>query len=423
MLGRFGGYEITGAIGYGGMGIVLKGLDASLNRYVAIKVLSPHLAASGPARRRFAREAQAAAAVVHENVVAIHGVAESGGLPFFVMPYIRGNSLQKRLDEHGALATAEVLRIGMQTALGLAAAHAQGLVHRDIKPANVLLADGVERVQITDFGLARAVDDASLTRTGMIAGTPQYMSPEQARGELVDARSDLFSLGSLMYAMCTGRPPFRAETSLGVLQRISDSKPRPIQEIKPEIPAWLARIISRLHEADPADRFQSAGELAVLLERCLAHVQQPNLVELPDECHLDPPRELSRATQKTTRWSAIRNTAPSIRWTIVSCAVLAIVFASALIVNKLGSDNPDQHEQSSESTIDNDQRPLVSSSSADQSSAITWDDGVTEQVQASRQRVLVLRHNSEQLWEVAPTSTLPKPTSPMTEQVFEETTE
>ena len=283
MLGRVGGYEIAGVIGHGGMGVVLKGLDSALNRYVAIKVLAPHLATSGAARRRFAREARAAAAVVHENVVAIHCVAEANNLPYFVMPYIRSTSLQKRLNEHGPLGVTEILRIAMQTAAGLAAAHAQGLVHRDIKPANILLADSVERVKITDFGLARAVDDASLTRTGVIAGTPQYMSPEQARGESVDARSDLFSLGSVMYVTCTGRPPFRAETSYGILRRITDTEPRPIREINAEIPDWLAAIIAKLHAKEAAERFSSADELARLLEQCLAHVQQPTAVSLPEE--------------------------------------------------------------------------------------------------------------------------------------------
>ena len=226
MLGRFGGYEIVGVVGSGGMGVVLKGFEPALDRYVAIKVLAPHLAMSGAARTRFAREARAAAAVLHENVVSIHRVAEANGLPFLVMPYIPGDSLMKRLDERGPLELHEILRIGMQIAAGLAAAHAQGLVHRDIKPGNILLDSGVERVTITDFGLARAADDASLTRSGVISGTPQYMSPEQARGEPVDARSDLFSLGSVLYAMCTGRPPFRADTPYGVLRRISESDPR-----------------------------------------------------------------------------------------------------------------------------------------------------------------------------------------------------
>ncbi|HEY2825991.1 MAG TPA: protein kinase [Pirellulales bacterium] len=281
MLGRLGGYEIAGVVGRGGMGVVLKALDPSLNRYVAIKVLAPQLATSGAARQRFAREARAAASVVHENVVAIHAVADGGVLPYFVMPYLRGASLQKRIDANGPLGISEILRVGIQIASGLAAAHAQGLVHRDIKPANILLEDGVERLKITDFGLARAADDASLTRTGVIAGTPQFMSPEQARGEGVDTRSDLFSLGSVMYAMCTGRPPFRSETSYGTLQRICESQPRSIRESNPEIPEWLAAFIGKLHEKDPNQRFQTAQEIAQLLEQCLAHLRQPDAVPMP----------------------------------------------------------------------------------------------------------------------------------------------
>jgi serine/threonine protein kinase len=281
MLGRFGGYEIAGVIGEGGMGVVLKGHEPALNRYIAIKVLAPHLAGNGAARQRFSREAQAAAAVLHENVIAIHRVDESQGLPFLVMPFIGGISLQKRIDQEGPLPVPAILRIARQIAAGLAAAHAQGLVHRDVKPANILLERGVDRVTLTDFGLARAVDDATLTRSGVIAGTPQYMSPEQARGEAIDCRSDLFSLGSVMYAMCAGRAPFRAETPYGILRRITDDEPRPIREINPDIPEWLEVLIRRLHAKSPAHRFQAPGEVADLLEQCLAHVQQPTIVPLP----------------------------------------------------------------------------------------------------------------------------------------------
>ncbi len=282
MLGRWGTYEVVGVVGTGGMGVVLKAFDAALNRYVAIKILAPHLGTSGAAIRRFSREGKAAAAVVHDNVIEIYGVSEAAGLPYLVMPYVRGPSLQRRLNDEGPLAVVEILRVAMQAAAGLAAAHAQGLVHRDVKPANILLADGIERVKLTDFGLARAADDASLTRTGVIAGTPQYMSPEQARGESVDPRSDLFSLGSVLYAMCTGRPPFRAETSYGVLRRITDDEPRPIREINPDIPDWLCDIVAKLMAKRPDDRFQSAHEVAMLLEQCLAHVQQPTVVPLPE---------------------------------------------------------------------------------------------------------------------------------------------
>ena len=282
MLGRIGGYEVSGVIGCGGMGVVFKAHDRSLDRVVAIKVMAPHLAGSGAARKRFARESKAAAAVLHPNVIAIHCVADDPKLPYLVMPYIGGTSLQKRVEADGPLCTQDMLRIGQQIAAGLAAAHAQGLVHRDIKPANILLERGVERVTITDFGLARAVDDATMTRSGVIAGTPQYMSPEQARGESIDHRSDLFSLGSVLYMMCAGHSPFRAETTFGILRRITDNQPRPIREINPDVPEWLCAIIEKLHAKEPSERFQSAEEVAQLLEGCLAHVQQPVGMPLPE---------------------------------------------------------------------------------------------------------------------------------------------
>jgi eukaryotic-like serine/threonine-protein kinase len=284
MLGRLGRYEVERLIGSGGMGIVFKGFDTELNRPVAIKVLAPHLAGSGAARQRFSREARAAAAVVHEHVVAIHNVESDGAAPFLVMQYVAGESLQARLDRQGPLALREILRIAHQTAAGLAAAHAQGLVHRDVKPSNILLEQGIERALLTDFGLARAADDASLTHTGYLPGTPHYMSPEQARGDALDARSDLFSLGSVMYAMCTGRPPFRAETSFGVLRRITDTDPRPVREISNDIPPWLEAIVGKLLAKEPASRFTSAAGVADLLEQCLAHVQQPATAPLPEAC-------------------------------------------------------------------------------------------------------------------------------------------
>jgi hypothetical protein len=273
-LGRLGSYEVVDVLGRGGMGVVLKAFDPALDRMVALKVLSPALAASGAARHRFAREARAAAAVVHEHVVAIHAVSSWRGLPYLVMQYVAGRSLQERIDHEGPLAVEEILRIGMQAAAGLAAAHAHGLVHRDVKPSNILLENGVERVKLTDFGLARAADDASLTQSGILAGTPQYMAPEQAQGEGMDHRADLFSLGSVLYAMCAGRPPFRAETTMAVIRRVCEQRPRPLRDINPEIPAWLAAIITKLHAKDPAQRFQSATEVAELLGTHLAGLRQ-----------------------------------------------------------------------------------------------------------------------------------------------------
>ena len=292
MIGRFAGYEVVGIIGHGGMGIVLKGFESSLNRFVAIKVLAPRLATNEAARKRFAREAQAAAAVLHDNVVAIHRVDEHHGLPFLVMSYNPGISLQKRIDEEGPLPLEAILRIGAQVAAGLAAAHQQGLVHRDIKPANILLERGVERVTITDFGLARAVDDASVTRTGLIAGTPQYMSPEQAQGKALDARSDLFSLGSVIYTMGVGTPPFRGVAGFEIIDRLTDSV-APELPVQDKTPSWLVRIVSRLHALDPNDRFQSAVEVERLLDECLAHLQHPIKNRLPSQLETPPRRVFS----------------------------------------------------------------------------------------------------------------------------------
>jgi serine/threonine protein kinase len=221
--------------------------------------------------------------VVDDHVVPIHNVETDGEHPFLVMKFIAGGSLQQRIDREGPLEVCEVLRIGMQTAKGLAAAHAQGLIHRDVKPSNILLDEGVDRALLTDFGLARATNDASLTRSGFHPGTPHYMSPEQVRGEAIDARSDLFGLGCVLYAMCTGHPPFRSETSYAVLRRITDDAPRPIRESNSSTPVWLERIVMRLLAKSPEDRYVSAIEAHRLLERCLAHVQQPTTVELPSE--------------------------------------------------------------------------------------------------------------------------------------------
>ncbi|MBC8875995.1 MAG: protein kinase [Planctomycetes bacterium] len=295
-LGRLGQYEISEVVGQGGMGIVLKGHDPKLNRVVAIKVLAPQLAVEATARRRFLREAQAAAAVSHPHVVTIHAIDDGQQLPFLVMEYVSGQSLQQRIDRTGPLEVKEILRIGKQVALGLTAAHSEGLIHRDVKPANILLENGVERVKITDFGLARAVNEASVTKTGVVSGTPEYMSPEQAQGLAVDHRSDLFSLGCVLYSMCTGRSPFRAETALAVIRRVCDDTPRPVREVNSEIPDWLAVIIDRLLAKNPDDRLQSASESGELLSDHLAHLQRPADVPKPA-----PLKTVSREPNSPTR--------------------------------------------------------------------------------------------------------------------------
>ena len=281
VLGMLDHYEVLEVVGRGGMGVVYKARDTKLQRVVAIKALAPALAADGTARKRFVREAQAAAAVRDDHVVGIHAVHDEGPVTYLVMEFISGTNLAKKVKEFGPLALKEILRIGMQTAAGLAAAHKQGLVHRDIKPANILLENGVQRVKIADFGLARAVDNVGLTQSGVVVGTPLYMAPEQARGEAVDQRTDLFSLGSVLYTLCTGRPAFKADNTLAVLKRVCELTPRPIRDANPDLPDWLAAIVDKLLAKDPKDRYQSAAEVAQLLSRHLADVQQPGSTTAP----------------------------------------------------------------------------------------------------------------------------------------------
>jgi hypothetical protein len=296
-LGRLGHYEVLEVLGRGGFGIVFRAFDEVLQRVVAVKVLAPELAATSPARKRFLREARSSAAVRHENLVQVHAVDEDP-LPYLVMEFIPGETLQQRIDRTGPLEPAEVIRIGRQIAEGLAAAHETGLVHRDIKPANVLLEGGASsRVKITDFGLARAVDDASLTRSGIVAGTPMYMSPEQARGDALDHRSDLFSLGSVLYALCTGRPPFRASGTMPVLKRVCEEDPRPIREVIPEMPDGLCQIVDKLLAKDPDARFHSAREVAdVLADREAPSLGKKSLDRTPGKVLMPPLRLGPRRT-------------------------------------------------------------------------------------------------------------------------------
>jgi uncharacterized protein (TIGR03067 family) len=306
-LGRIGHYEVLEVLGRGGFGIVFRAFDETLQRVVAVKMLAPSMAATSPARKRFLREAHSAARIQHENVVRIHAIEEQP-LPYLVMEFIPGETLQQRLDRIGPLELTEVLKIGRQVAEGLAAAHAKGLIHRDIKPSNILIDGGPQQhAKITDFGLARAADDASLTRSGTVAGTPMYMAPEQAKGESLDHRADLFSLGSVLYVMCTGRPPFRASGTLAVLKRVAEEQPRPIREVIPEVPEWLCRIIEKLHAKDPADRFQSAKEVAEVLADCekqlQAHKELRDYSRIPGGGKPTPKPGRSRAA--TWLWRAV----------------------------------------------------------------------------------------------------------------------
>jgi WD40 repeat protein/serine/threonine protein kinase len=289
VLGLLDHYEALEVLGRGATGVVFKARDTKLQRIVAIKVLAPRLAASSAARRRFVREAQAAAAIRDDHVIGIHAVHDDGPLPYLVMEYIPGITLADRIKRGGPAELTEVLRVGLQAAKGLAAAHAQGLIHRDIKPGNILLENGVQRVKISDFGLALSAAEAGLADNGGMAGTPSFMSPEQARGEPTDYRTDLFSLGSVLYTLCTGRPPFQGDSTVAVLQCVRENSPQPIRELNPTVPDWLCDLIQRL-QAKPADhRPATAQEVADLLGRQLALLQQ-SLQPMPTVAAvIDPP--------------------------------------------------------------------------------------------------------------------------------------
>jgi Leucine-rich repeat (LRR) protein len=327
-LGRLSHYEVLEVLGHGAFGTVLKAFDEKLQRVVAIKVLAPELAATSPARKRFLREARASAAIRHENVVSIHAV-DDDPLPYLVMEFIPGRTLQQRLDKQGPLDVQDVLRLGKQIAYGLAAAHARDLIHRDVKPGNILLDTSVnDQVKITDFGLARAADDASVTQSGMIAGTPLYMAPEQALGKQLDQRADLFSLGSVLYQMVSGRPPFRAPTTLAVMKRVAEDMPRPIQEIIPEAPAWLCAIISKLHAKNPDERYSSAKEVGDLLDHCLTELQQGRI---PQVAVAEPPREPGSLPPPKPTLAAAKSRS---RQPLVTAAAVALILLIGLGISE-----------------------------------------------------------------------------------------
>jgi HD-like signal output (HDOD) protein len=262
---RLDDYELKKILGRGAMGVVFLGFEPGLRRSVAVKMLAPEMAAVPIARQRFAREARSAAAIRHENVVGIYAVREAAGLSYLGMEFVDGGDLEGRLERDKQLPVAEVIRLARQMAAGLGAAHDQHIVHRDIKPANIMLANPDGKVKLSDFGLARSAEDPSLTTAGALVGSPLYMSPEQVRGQELDGRSDLFSLGSVLYSALIGKPPFLGRHVAAVLHNVCELKPPPPHAIRPEVPAALSAAVMRLLEKEREDRCQTAAEFAAAL--------------------------------------------------------------------------------------------------------------------------------------------------------------
>ncbi len=266
MLGRC---RLVRKLGEGGMGVVWLARHETLQKDVAVKVLPESFGANEEAIRRFLREARSAARLEHPNVVQVLDAGSADGVHFIVMQFVDGTDLEKAVQKRGKLSVADALAVTKRVALALAAAHKLGLIHRDIKPSNILITKQ-GRVMVTDFGLARDVGaGASVTSTDQIVGTPQYLSPEQARGDPLDGRTDLYSLGGTLYSMLTGAPPFKGPTPISVAMKHASAteKPLPVRSIAPDVPEEAAALVERLMAKDPKDRFQTGDEVAAAIDR------------------------------------------------------------------------------------------------------------------------------------------------------------
>ena len=269
-----GQYQIIEELGHGGMAVVYKAYQPALNRYVAVKVLLEHLGRDAEFVERFRREAHDAAMLQHPHIIHVYEVAAEAGFHYLVMDYIEGSSLSARLKRQGTLDVNTALGIVRQVGSALDYAHAKGIVHRDVKPSNVLLTnDGL--AVLSDFGIAKAAAESRITQAGTVVGTPEYMSPEQTRGETLDGRSDLYSLGIVLYEMLTGQVPFRGEAPAAVLYKQVHEQPLAASHLRANIPTEVNRVILRALEKDKNQRCASGQELSAALEQAIGRIPTP----------------------------------------------------------------------------------------------------------------------------------------------------
>jgi tetratricopeptide (TPR) repeat protein/predicted Ser/Thr protein kinase len=317
-----GRYEILQALGEGGMGTVYKATDRELDRTVALKTIRPELAANPAIIKRFKQELILARQVTHRNVVRIYDLGEAEGVKFITMEYIEGRDLTSLLREKGKLAPKEATEIMEQVCRALEAAHMEGVVHRDLKPQNIMI-DANGKVSVMDFGIARSTEAVeAMTFTGAVIGTPQYMSPEQARGEKLDARSDLFSFGIVFYELLTGNSPYKADTVMSSLYKRTNEAARPAIELVPEIPRGLSEVVSKCLERDLAVRYQSAEEILADLDAW--RDKRPTLASLPI------------VVPGTRRWLVWK-------WVAVSAAAMLVLVATQIVVQRVTHKTPAQH--------------------------------------------------------------------------------
>ncbi len=263
-----GRYRLESKLGSGGMSTVYLALDEVLDRPVAVKLLHREISEEADQLERFRREARSAARLSHPNLVGVIDAGEDDGRPYIVFEYIDGRTLKRRIQDEGPLPVDEAVAYGIEIGRGLTAAHARKLVHRDVKPQNVLI-DPDGRAKVTDFGIARSLEQKGMTATGRVLGTTDYVSPEQAMGEDVDERSDVYSLGVVLYEMLTGDVPFQAETQVGVAMKHVNEPMPDVQAKRPEVSAVVASVVDRSTTKDPRDRYNSVAEMVRDLEQTL----------------------------------------------------------------------------------------------------------------------------------------------------------
>ncbi len=326
-LGRIGEYRVLQLLGIGGMGMVFRAEDPRLKRQIALKVMKPSVSSSQSAKQRFIREAQFNAAIEHDHIVHIYQVSEDRGVPFIAMQYLRGESLKTLIDREHKLKQTEVVRIGKEVAAGLAAAHEHGLIHRDIKPDNIWIEEKTHRAKILDFGLVRATaEDFGLTMAGMVLGTPQYMAPEQALGQPVDHRCDLFSLGSMLYQLATGTQAFEGANLTATLMAVVHQDPVPLESLATNLHPTLSALITRLLSKERNDRPQTASEVSQALA---ALEQQLKLAATVEQISV---AQLSAIAPKPATSAPPINKPPRRRFSMLAASAGAVFLILATII-------------------------------------------------------------------------------------------
>ena len=313
-----GRYKLEAKLGSGGMSTVYLARDTTLDRQVAVKVLHREMSEQADQLERFRQEARAVAKLSHPNVVAVIDAGEDGGHPYIVFEYVEGETLKQRINRVGALDAQDALAYAIEVARGLTVAHNRKMVHRDIKPQNVLI-DAEGRAKLTDFGISRQLEQDGMTATGRVLGTTDYVAPEQAMGHPVDQRSDIYSLGVVLYEMLVGQVPFHADSQVGVAMKHVNEELPDVQQRRPELSAAAAMVVERATAKDPAERYQKVSEL---------------IDDLATALEVEAARAGTTTGEATSVLEAVPPTERKLssggRWSRVALALLALAFAGAV---------------------------------------------------------------------------------------------